>query len=156
MFAGSCIGVIALVCSLEFLRRLAREYDRYVVGRKATSCVGEPLIGPDDAVATQGLKKANASAVERASNSSNSTGHHGSRGLLSGIRNIGSARPTVLQQLIRSLIHMFQFAVAYFIMLLAMYYNGYIIFCIFIGAFVGSFVFGWDLAPKPEPSGCCG
>ena len=27
MFAGSCIGVICLVLSLEFLRRVAREYD---------------------------------------------------------------------------------------------------------------------------------
>lgn len=25
-----------------------------------------------------------------------------------------------------------------------MYYNGYIIICIFIGAFLGSFVFTWD------------
>ena len=27
---------------------------------------------------------------------------------------------------------------------LAMYYNGYIIICIFIGAFLGSFVFQWE------------
>lgn len=28
---------------------------------------------------------------------------------------------------------------------LAMYYNGYIIICIFIGAFVGAFVFQWEV-----------
>tara|TARA_R110002060_G_scaffold40006_5_gene51240 strand:+ start:219 stop:449 length:231 start_codon:yes stop_codon:yes gene_type:complete len=39
---------------------------------------------------------------------------------------------------------MFQFAVAYFIMLLAMYFNGYIIICIFIGAWIGSFLFSWE------------
>ena len=26
-----------------------------------------------------------------------------------------------------------------------MYYNGYIIICIFIGAFLGSFVFHWEM-----------
>ena len=39
---------------------------------------------------------------------------------------------------------MFQFAVAYFIMLMAMYFNGYIIICIFIGAWIGSFFFSWE------------
>jgi copper transporter 1 len=31
MFAGSCIGVILLVMFLEFLRRLGKEYDRYIL-----------------------------------------------------------------------------------------------------------------------------
>lgn len=39
---------------------------------------------------------------------------------------------------------MVQFAVAYIIMLMAMYYNGYIIICIFIGAFLGAFLFAWE------------
>ncbi|KAF1848411.1 Tctr2 protein [Cucurbitaria berberidis CBS 394.84] len=53
-------------------------------------------------------------------------------------------RPSVLQQTIRALLHMLQFAVAYFVMLLALYYNGYIIICIFIGAYFGYFVFCWE------------
>lgn len=53
-------------------------------------------------------------------------------------------RPSPMEQLVRALLHMVQFAVAYFIMLLAMYYNGYIIICIFIGAFLGSLVFSWE------------
>ncbi|KAL8718824.1 MAG: hypothetical protein Q9225_004087 [Loekoesia sp. 1 TL-2023] len=52
--------------------------------------------------------------------------------------------PTFFQQALRALIHMLQFAVAYFIMLLAMYYNGYIIICIFIGAYLGAFIFSWE------------
>ena len=39
---------------------------------------------------------------------------------------------------------MLEFGVAYFIMLLVMYYNGYIIICILVGAFLGAFVFRWD------------
>ena len=56
----------------------------------------------------------------------------------------GVVRPTALLQLARAAIHMVQFGVAYFVMLLAMYYNGYIIICILIGAFLGSFIFSWE------------
>lgn len=31
VFAGSCVGVICLVICLEFLRRLGKEYDCYLV-----------------------------------------------------------------------------------------------------------------------------
>lgn len=55
-----------------------------------------------------------------------------------------SYRPSPVEQVIRALLHMLQFAVAYFIMLLAMYFNGYIIICIFIGAFLGSLIFSWE------------
>ncbi|KAJ5933454.1 hypothetical protein N7454_005783 [Penicillium verhagenii] len=60
------------------------------------------------------------------------------------LSNFGPYRPSPVEQFVRALFHMMQFAVAYFIMLLAMYYNGYIIICIFIGAFLGSFIFSWD------------
>ena len=53
-------------------------------------------------------------------------------------------RPTVAQQAVRALLHTLHFALAYWIMLMAMYYNGFIIICIIIGAFVGSFVFQWE------------
>ena len=52
--------------------------------------------------------------------------------------------PTLRQQVVRAAIHTMQFAVAYIIMLLAMYYNGYVIVCIFLGVFVGFMVFSWD------------
>ncbi|KAJ5094603.1 hypothetical protein N7456_010464 [Penicillium angulare] len=59
-------------------------------------------------------------------------------------RHFGPYRPSPVEQTVRALFHMVQFAVAYFIMLLAMYYNGYIIICIFLGAFIGSFIFSWE------------
>lgn len=41
-----------------------------------------------------------------------------------------------------------------------MYYNGYIIICIFIGAYIGFFLFGWENVtlegPKEETTVCCG
>lgn len=40
-----------------------------------------------------------------------------------------------------------------------MYYNGYIIICILIGAFIGAFAFSWDLGTndaETEATVCCG
>ena len=109
MFAGSCIGVICLVISLEFLRRVQREYDGWNArkDRKRTATTitrQEPFVqdtnGKGPIVSTP-LAANSVSAAPRVD------------------------RAKLLQrQLIRSLLHMLQFGVAYFVMLLAMYYNG--------------------------------
>jgi copper transporter 1 len=60
---------------------------------------------------------------------------------------------------VRALLHTCQFAVAYFIMLLAMYYNGYVLLSIFAGAFVGAFLFGRAARERGldgEATYCCG
>lgn len=149
MFAGSCIGVILLVFSLEFLRRLGKEYDRYLVRQfERQSSETTPTQSSDEAL--------------------NATHHAGGAkdGAMTVTRSIGQRRtfkPNVLQQFIRALLHMLQFGVAYFIMLLAMYYNGYIIICILIGALIGSFIFNWEtlggwsgLGDVKDPTLCCG
>ncbi|KAI4208449.1 MAG: hypothetical protein LQ349_009711 [Xanthoria aureola] len=144
-FAGSCIGVICLVIALEFLRRLQREYDAYLVKQhrvrnaQTHSSVheqgSEDGHGPDIEASGKGNYDSNRVHVTSAS----SPAPHP-------VANPKSQRlvPTVFQQAIRALLHMLQFAVAYFIMLLAMYYNGYIIICIIIGAYLGSFIFSWE------------
>jgi len=126
MFAGSCIGVILLVMSLEFLRRASKEYDRYIAKQAQLKQQGhgqETINTPAD----NGSGKSPVRVTVTANGGSTR-----------------KFRPNVFQQVIRALFHMVQFAVAYFIMLLAMYYNGYIIICIIIGAFLGSFVFSWE------------
>lgn len=76
-------------------------------------------------------------------------------------------RTTPLQQLIRALIHALTFGGAYIVMLLAMYFNGYVIICIFIGAGLGKFFCDWmvvtigvDVDEKvrgvDETTICCG
>lgn len=151
MFAGSCIGVILLVMSLEFLRRMSREYDRYVLAERIRYM--HRLGGSPSA--------SNNRLVEEVAESTASTDRHadGKTGLMardSGFKTTTMTttageskgmvmiRPTLLQQLIRAGIHMVTFAVAYFVMLLAMYYNGYFIICILIGAFIGAFIFSWE------------
>ena len=52
--------------------------------------------------------------------------------------------PSVPQQMVRATIYTLQFLVAYMIMLLAMYYNGYILICIILGVFIGFSMFSWD------------
>lgn len=49
-------------------------------------------------------------------------------------------RATVLQQLIRSILYMAIFTLAYFVMLLAMYYNGYLLISIFLGSGLAHFL----------------
>lgn len=143
MFAGSCIGVILLTMTLELLRRTVKEYDRYLIRKHASTTVSAPVPLPKDG----DNKGATASSTP----------------IRQTVTQSGGFRPTVLEQAIRALLHMVQFAVAYFIMLLAMYYNGYIIICIFIGAYIGAFVFHWEpldggrraTSASQEPTVCC-
>ncbi|KAL8932658.1 MAG: hypothetical protein Q9216_006742 [Gyalolechia sp. 2 TL-2023] len=140
MFAGSCIGVILLVVCLEGLRRAQREYDAYLVRQyHMQNTQGRP--SPHESISETGDIEANnakrdthqISVIPKSSDS-------GYAPVMKPQRLV----PTVFQQALRALIHMLQFAVAYFIMLLAMYYNGYIIICIIIGAYLGSFIFSWE------------
>ncbi|KAI0456234.1 Ctr copper transporter [Xylaria acuta] len=144
-FAGFCIGVILLVVLLEFFRHAARRYDQYLVAKH-----------PKDAVlATE------SSTPPSASGPLNAKDHQVTHTAVS----ITSFRPCAFQQAIRALLHTLQFATAYWIMLLAMYFNGYIIICIIIGAFIGSFIFQWgrldgcsttaSSSNVREAAGCC-
>lgn len=122
VFAGSCIGVVLLVVTLELLRRAGKEYDRYLVRQHRAhyplyNKVGGLSLGGQD-VTTPDVVCAPA------------------------------FRPSVLQQIARSILYVLQFGVGYFVMLLAMYYNGYFIICILIGAFIGSFIFNWETIGK--------
>ncbi|KAL6794471.1 Ctr copper transporter family domain-containing protein [Trichoderma sp. SZMC 28012] len=152
MFAGSCIGVVLLVIALEFLRRLSKEYDRLLIKQhvakfrdaSASAVVAAPAA---NTAVKAGGESVNSQDVTRAAGNA-----------------MPPFRPNVLQQAARALLHMVQFAIAYFVMLLAMYYNGYFIICIFIGAYIGAFVFQWETltvgsdntSATNNPTVCCG
>ena len=101
MFAGSCIGVICLVMSLEFLRRLNKEYDRYLISKRDTSRSAGSFNDVTDKTGDQ-----------PSPNSSTRDPHDSAVAPGS-----GSYMPSIIEQAIRALLHMLQFAVAYFIML---------------------------------------
>lgn len=170
MFAGSCIGVICLVLVLELLRRVGREYDAFILRRARLTRMYMP--GPSDAidppevgnntyqsVSTDDTASKYATtqddAISTAPDSSSTTKHLKHNAVSNGAPILAGPlpprsgvldpyRPSIVEQVVRALLHMLQFAVAYFIMLLAMYFNGYIIICIFIGAFLGSLIFSWE------------
>ncbi|KAI1774344.1 copper transport protein ctr4 [Hypoxylon cercidicola] len=144
-FAASCIGVFVLVICLEFLRRLGREYDSFILRQFQQHLAAQ----------------ARASKLEGSCCSDTSVPGP----------QIVTFRATPLQQLIRSTIHAAAFGVAYILMLIAMAFNGYIIISIIIGAGVGKFLTDWMTAKivvgggeQPaniakdldEPSLCCG
>ncbi|KAF6824382.1 Copper transport protein ctr4-like protein 1 [Colletotrichum plurivorum] len=146
MFAGSCIGVILLVMSLEMLRRAVKEYDRYLIRtHKARHLALAPAAAGDAAASSESAGAKDPAAPAAAAP-----------------HVIPPFRPNVFQQAVRALLHMTQFAVAYFVMLLAMYYNGYLIICIFLGSYIGSFIFQWETlvdestSAAKEATVCCG
>jgi copper transporter 1 len=134
MFAGSCIGVILLVILLEFLRRAAKEYDRYIVQQHSKTL----------ASSTIGSFSSSSSSHNNGSTTKDPAASTSQAACSARAMTTSKFRPSILQQAIRAALHMGAFAVAYFVMLLAMYYNGYFIICIFIGAYLGYFIFGWE------------
>ncbi|KAL8678084.1 MAG: hypothetical protein Q9186_005523 [Xanthomendoza sp. 1 TL-2023] len=153
-FAGSCIGVVALVCVLELIRRLSRDYDRYIL-KGQTRSVFAPLTSRLNK-RSEDKEHTHSRATEReAGGSLSSNGNDNTEGHEQP-RQLRRRGPTILQQMVRAVLHTTHFGLAYFIMLLAMYYNGYIIICIFLGALIGSFAFSSDMTAEYEGSGCCG
>ena len=146
MFAGSCIGVMFLVITLELLRRLQREHNSVIQRQNQ-----RPVAGGS-------AKRGSSASEEEGRNLNDDASSARSR---AGLRVNPVSRMTLLkQQLVRAAIHTLQFGVAYIIMLIAMSFNGefprsaidklililigYLIICILIGAFLGSLAFSFD------------
>lgn len=144
MFAATCIGIAALVVILEFFRRLGKEYDALIVRQFKRNLNAR-------AAAFRGLPSSNEASEPP----------------------FATFRATPLQQLVRSALHAVVFGLAYIVMLLAMYYNGYVIISIIVGAGIGKFLCDWMVVKVPlfsqaaesgknidhqvdEPSVCCG
>lgn len=117
MFAASCIGTMLLVVVLEVLRRVGKEYDSLILRQ---------------------FQRHVAAQTASSKNESNCCAETPSTA-----PQVVTFRASPLQQLIRAVIHAVTFGVAYIIMLLAMYFNGYIIISIIIGAGIGKFVCDW-------------
>lgn len=190
MFAGSCVGVVCLVLCLEFLRRVGREYDAFILRRarlrrtylseSALAAAIQPVSNDrnyqsintvedsnpktadcdrccqvpstsaeDDPIVPAPVPSEHRSTTQKQPTTSDTAKPEPyvnpvTKSACVDPAALASYRPSPVEQIIRALMHMLQFAVAYIIMLLAMYFNGYIIICIFIGAFLGSLIFSWE------------
>ncbi|KAH8168243.1 hypothetical protein CIB48_g66 [Xylaria polymorpha] len=143
MMAATCIGVFLLAIMLEFVRRLGKEYDQFVVRQFQQHVDSRAAMArsKDDCCA-EGPQMNGQTLMFRA---------------------------TPIQQAIRSFIHAVAFGIAYILMLIAMAFNGYVIIVIIIGAGFGKFVCDWmtqkvvvggtatkSLENSEEATMCCG
>lgn len=146
MFAASCIGIVLLVVSLEALRRLSAEFEHAMhrQWRAHAAAVSAARQAPQRGAY-------DASPARQDTGASLEEGAAGRREAFPTVSTLadGSApssityRPTPLQQLIRAVLHAMTFGVAYIIMLLAMYFNGFVIISIILGAGLGKFLCDW-------------
>lgn len=129
-FAGLCIGVTLMSILLHAIGFCARFYDRRLV------------------------RQHQADAVELATKMAHGAGMSDSLTAESAhnISPMAVFRPNLLQQIIRALIRTAQFALAYWIVLMAIYYNGFVIVCIGAGVFVGTYIFQWERMGGPHGS----
>lgn len=149
MFAASCVGAALLVVCLEFLRRLGHEYDAYLLRQ------------------FQRQLRAQQAALKDAMPTNCCDGPSSTLGT-----QYATFRASGLQQLIRAIIHGVTLALAYIVMLLIMYYNGYIFISVILGAILGKFLCDWMVVRIPYghpeekeerrssisaagPTGCC-
>ncbi|TDZ19372.1 Copper transport protein CTR4 [Colletotrichum orbiculare MAFF 240422] len=113
MMAASCIGVVLLVVLLEVLRAMTKKFDDMMLAQMRRRA--ESLLA-NSTTTTADASLSPAPIVMRVS---------------------------PLQQVLRCLLYAVTFGLAYVIMLLAMYFNGYIIISIIVGAGLGKFVTDW-------------
>ena len=161
MFAGSCIGVVVLVMILELFRRLSKEYDRYLIRAHARRLATQASTAVVTENTTAATSKDNAPQAEDLSLPPPGLGDGNGGQPQPNTAARRPFRPTMLNQAVRALLHTLTFAIGYFVMLISMYYNGYLIICVFIGAYLGAFCCQWealagDCPPKdaaPEATG---
>lgn len=142
MFGGTCVGIVFLVVALEFVRRMHREYDRFIVRQWKAS--QEAL---DSSVVNDKSSSSQSSFAEklgsRVKNFNGPLLSNRRLGILGSTEEVFS--PTLFQQLIRSVFYVVTAGAGYIVMLLLMYFNGYIFFCVLIGALIGYFFFESDV-----------
>ncbi|KAK7952927.1 hypothetical protein PG996_013812 [Apiospora saccharicola] len=126
-FAATCIGVVLMVVILEVLRRAGKEYDALILRQFRRHVAAQRLAASKD-------KNVNVASCCGPPEPEEATPTR---------PQVITFRASPLQQLTRSVIHAVTFGLAYIVMLLAMYFNGYIIISIIIGAGIGKFLCDW-------------
>lgn len=172
-FAGSCIGCFALVVIAQWLNRVSRQFDIELLRRHKMKYLAHYMsTGSEDVSSELSIDDLSAISqesgwkttlialqktlshtwyfnflrrnpedltdpIERALSCCSSVPHR-------------DIYPSFLDHFCRAWVFVLQWGLSYIIMLLFMYYNGYIIISCLIGAVVGRFLFNY------EPLGSCG
>lgn len=159
MFAATCIGIGLLAVLLEALRRVNRQYDTFLYSQLRQV----PMSSSSDSGVNSSLDLTTGPTESK-------TGRFS--GVLRTPRSLrkhsGTAkkRITPIQQFVRVVLHVFIFGIAYLLMLLAMYYNGYVIISILLGTGLGKYLCDWIEISEDDlggigkmaecPTVCCG
>jgi copper transporter 1 len=122
-FAGTVLGVFLLAMSVEGIRRIGRIHDRQLVA----------ALNAAKRNAKCGCGSKNAADLDSES-----------KFVKMHCRPKIPEFPSWSQQAVRGGIYGIQFTVAFLLMLLGMYFNGYILFAIFLGGATGFTLFGSD------------
>ncbi|EEQ38578.1 putative copper transport protein [Clavispora lusitaniae] len=130
-FAGSCIGVFFLVLVSQWLHRFAREYD-------------SALITKYSAQESADNSKLEMESSKSATIAVNPAVHAISHRWLFAPVPASGIMASPFEHLIRCVLFTIEWGLSYIIMLLFMYYNGYIIICCILGAFAGRLLFTYN------------
>lgn len=132
-FAGSCVGVFFLVMASQWLHRFAREYDSAIIERNTRR-----MSMFDDSKAE--VDSQELPVISTPNPALHALGH---RWLFAGSP-VAGVMALPLEHLVRCLLFAIEWGLSYIIMLLFMYYNGYIIICCILGAFFGRLLFTYN------------
>lgn len=161
-FAGTCIGIAFWVILTECIRRWAREYDRHIIAQASQDILRSQASPSEKWLAYQEIQ--NLLYDEERAEIDRTDSRAFPANVFSSVLGIQNSpmpralrlRPTLQQQIIRSLFHAIQFTSAYLLMLFAMYYNGYILLSIILGSMIGYFASTWDtLGTAPLSGSAC-
>ncbi|KAK9722933.1 copper transpport protein [Basidiobolus ranarum] len=120
----SCLGIILIAIVHEYIRRVARQFDRSIATQnyKYTSAINNSS-GPEKIeISSFGENENHDSQIVRE-----------------------PAQIAWLQQICRSLLYMLQALISYSLMLVFMTFNGYLMMSTIIGATLGFFIFAEDV-----------
>lgn len=139
----------------ELVRRWAREYDRYIVASTTSAILAQKEQYPEEFeqhnyLAAMSLEQ-NRTALPSQSRLRKLCGLAVSPAATLNPQPM-RLRPTLAQQIIRSVLYAVQFTSAYLIMLIVMSFNAYIFISVILGATLGHFVATWDTLGVLPPS----
>lgn len=145
MFAGTCIGVFLMVFFSQWLARVAKEFDRAVDSQRVN---GAFALESDSSVEKSG--GCFAPRVQRGGTTGQPILY-----VLSHRWLFQPASVSFVNHVIKCGLFTIQWGLSYLIMLLFMYYNGYVIISCILGAFLGKLAFSVGEPAALEEISCC-
>ncbi|OWB61315.1 hypothetical protein B5S31_g4602 [[Candida] boidinii] len=149
-FAGTCIGIFLIVMGAQWLHRIGREYDLAINKRR--------VIQKRHQLENENLTPASSATINNTEFTDKVLKENYITTTMMPIletlshswfwnfrkRDSTQVYPNLLDHVLRGVLFTIQWLLSYIIMLLFMYYNGYIIISCFLGAFFGRLIFNYE------------